>query len=111
MCGQPTTLPPQNESHKSDVKPPVKPQIHRSEIAGEPARTPQPQPQRTVNARELINVIVAAWMSDDRDRVTIEVRGSSIVIEQVMDENGQRTKTIWDIGIQHYHVSSQKLIK
>jgi hypothetical protein len=94
------------------AKPAAKPQIQRSSRAVEPQRThAAPAAPTTVNAKELIDVIVSAYMANDQDRVTIEVRGNEILIEQVVDQDGQKWKHSWAVGIAHYRTASRKLIR
>ena len=82
-------------------KPAITKQLERAEST----------PRAAVNAKELIETLVNAYMASDQDRVTIEVRGGDIVIEQIVDDHGTRYKNTWHIGIAHYRVSSRKLIK
>lgn len=88
------------------------PSAGRSESKREtPVPQPPAKPKETVNAKELIEVLVSAYMAADADRVTIEVRNNEILVEQIVDEDGARFKHTWAIGVSHYRVSSRKLIK
>lgn len=76
-------------------------------------QTPQ-KPQKapeTVNARQLIETIVNAYMAVDADRITMFVDGRDIVIEQIVDEPTGRFRNAWRIGIAHMRTSTTKLLK
>ena len=106
---EPPVLPPQTATGRSDVKPPDKPRIVSSQCVAQPAR-PQ-QTNSTINPKEFIEVIVAAYTGVLADRLTIYAEGHDIVVEQFQDGDRGPIKATWRIGIRYMRKSAVRLLK